>query len=191
MFFWPILVLIYILWGMSFRYYLGRTPYFEVKSLFNSLIPSTKIVVLTVVIGLLLVVLPFIPLFVTSSPEFSEQYLKFLQGDFEEHDLLLMVADVVFILLSPTIAYRPFLAWISALSGRSGSLRLAWGKTRGNYLEFLTIAVLTNLSIGLSRSIILNLGGNDYITMFFVAPIVVLFNVFSAKTYDFFFLDKE
>lgn len=190
-FFWGVLVLIYAVWGMFFRYYEDRRPYFEIKALFNSLIPSTKIVMLTVIIGLVLVVLPFIPLFLSSSAEFSEKYLRFLQGDFEDRDMLALIANVLFILLSPLIAYRPFLAWISALNGRSGSLKQAWEKTRGNYAEFLVIAVFTNISITFARWLIFRIGGNDYMTLLIVSPVVVYFNVIAAKAYEFFFLDKS
>ena len=85
----------------------------------------------------------------------------------------------------------PFLAWISALSGRSGSLRFAWGRTRGNYAAFLLIAIMTNLSIIAVRGLILFLGGDDYVTLLFLAPLTIYFNVVSAKAYEFFFLEIE
>lgn len=186
--FWPIMLVVYILWGMYFRFYFNRKPYFDYKVLFNSLVPSTKIVVLTVVIGTILIVLPIIPLFISSSPEFIDEYSMFLQGDVEKQGMLILIANVLFMLVSPFLAYRPFLAWISSLIGRSGSLRLAWKKTKGNYFEFLFIALITNLSIAFVRWLVMYLGGNDYITMLFVAPVFIYFNVLSAKTYEFFFM---
>lgn len=191
LFFWPVLVLIYVLWGASFRYYLNRKPYFDWPALFNSLIPSTKIVVLSVVVVSVLVLLPMAPLFMNVSPEFNAAYAQFLQGNFEQKQLLIWATDLVFLLISPLIAYRPFLAWISALSGRSGSLRFAWSRTKGNYGAFLLIAVMTNLSIIAVRGLILFCGGNDYMTLLFAAPLTIYFNVVSAKAYEFFFLDIE
>jgi hypothetical protein len=35
------------------------------------------------------------------------------------------------------------------------------------------------------------LGGNDYITLLVAAPLVIYFNVLSAKAYEFFFLDID
>ena len=96
-----------------------------------------------------------------------------------------------FVFLSPIIAYRPFLAWISSLSGRSGSLKLAWDKTRGNYKEFLIIAIITNLSVAIVRWAVVTLGANDYVTLLFVAPVIVYFNLLSAKAYEFFFLEID
>ena len=191
LYFWPILVLIYVLWGTFFRYYLNRRPYFDWSALFNSLVPSTKIVVLSVVVGTILIVLPIIPLFLNISPEFNEKYAYFLQGDFEREQVLVLTANLLFMMISPVIAYRPFLAWISALAGRSGSLRFAWEKTKGNYTEFLLIAVITNLSVIVVRWLIWQQGGNDYITLLFAAPLMIYFNVVAAKAYEFFFLDVE
>ncbi len=189
--FWPVLLVMYVLWGGFFRYYLKRKPYFDWKSLLYSLVPSTKIVVLTVVIGTVLVLLPLVPLFLNLSPEFKAQYASFIQGDFEQNDVFMMITTILFLLVSPMIAYRPFLAWISALHGRSGSLRIAWDKTKGNYAEFLLIGIITNLAVSVVRWLILYCGGNDYITMLFLAPIVIYFNVLSVKAYEFFFLDVE
>ena len=113
-FIWPVLVLMYVLWGMFFRYYLKRKPYFDIKSLFYSLVPSTKIVMLSVAVLSVLLFLPIVPLFLNISSEFDIAYANFLQGNFENQDALLGLADVFFVFLSPIIAYRPFLAWISS-----------------------------------------------------------------------------
>ena len=189
--FWPALLLMYVLWGAHFRYYLQRRPYFDYKMLFNSLVPSTKIVLLSVLIVSILILLPLLPLFMDLSPEFKTEYAKMLQGDFQDQQMFIVFSDIFFLLISPLVAYRPFLAWISALVGRSGSLRFAWSRTRGNYWEFLLIAVLTNISIMVIRWLVFTLGGDDYVTLLFIAPMVIYFNVVSAKAYEFFFLDKE
>jgi hypothetical protein len=190
--FLPVLVGIYVLWGGSFRYYLNRRPIFEPRALFYSLVPSTKIVVMSVIIGAVLVLLPWLPFFLNLSPDFYRYYAMFMHEDLLKGEgVFVLVANIVFVLLSPMIAYRPFLAWISALTGRSGSLGLAWDKTKGNYCEFLLIAVITNLSVVCFRWIVWRLGGNDYITLLVAAPLVIYFNVLSAKAYEFFFLDID
>lgn len=188
--FWPLMVLLYVVWAVFFRVYFNRRPFLSWKLLFNSLLPSTKIVILTVLIATVLVVLPIVPLFINISPEFNQNYARFLQGDIEHNGMLILVANVLFLLVSPYIAYRPFLAWISALLGRSGSIRQAWNKTQGNYFEFLIISIWTDCMLSVARWIILELGGNDYITMAVAAPLMVYFNVVSAMAYEFFFLDK-
>lgn len=189
--FWPVLVIAYVLWGTSFRYYLKRRPFFDYKALFNSLVPSTKIVVLSLVIITILMLLPLLPLFMNLSPEFNREYTRFLQGDFEHTNLLILLADFVFLFISPIIVYRPFLAWISALAGRSGSLRFAFEKTKGSYLEFLLLAIVTNFSVIGGRWVILQFGGNDYVTMLLAAPLLVYFNIMFVKAYEFFFLNID
>ena len=189
--FWPVLFLMYVAWGTFFRYYFNKKPYINWHSLLNSMVPSTKIEVLAVVIGTILIVLPFVPLFLSSYSEFNEKYSMFLQGDIEHVGMLVLIANIMFMMVSPMIAYRPFLAWISALLGMSGSLRFAWNKTKGNYVEFLLIAIISYLSVAIVRWGILLFGGNDYVTLLWGAPVVVYFNVLSAKTYEFFFLDIE
>ena len=189
---WPILLMTYILWGVLFRYYLKRKPLFDIKSLFNSLVPSTKIVVISLIVATLLIVLPIIPLFININPKFNLAYSGFLQGDFEQGNCLLLVADFVFVLMSPLLVYRPFLAWISALAGRSGSLRFAWARTKGNYIEFLVLAIVTNLGVVGAQWIIQQFGGNNYyLVMLLVAPMVIYFNVILVKTYEFFFLEID
>jgi len=188
--FWPLMVVLYIAWGAFFRVYFQRKPYLSWQHLFNSLIPSTKIVLLTVLIATLLIMLPLVPLFVNVSPEFNAGYAKFLQGDIENNGMFVLGANIIFLLISPIIAYRPFLAWIAALIGRSGSLRLAWEKTRHNYWEFLVISLLTDCALSVVRWLILDWGGNDYMTMLIAAPVMVYFNIVSAFAYKFFFLDE-
>lgn len=189
--FMPIVVGLYVLWGVFFRVYFNRRPYFMPKSLFNSLLPSTKIVLLTIVVATLFIMLQFVPLFINVSPEFNQKYAQFLQGDIERNGVLVLITNLLFLMVSPQIAYRPFLGWISALIGRSGSLKIAWEKTKGNYKEFLIISLLTDCLLTVIRWGIVSVGGNDYVTMVFAAPLIVYFNVISAQAYEFFFLNKE
>lgn len=189
--FLPIMVVFYIVWGVFFRVYFKRKPYLGWKQLLDSLVPSTKIVLLTVLIASLLVLLPLVPLFINISSEFNQKYALFLQGDIEYNGIILLVSNLLFLLISPLVAYRPFLAWISSLIGRSGSLRQAWEKTRHNYFEFLVISIWTDCMLSVARWAIIKLGGNDYMTMVIVAPVMVYFNVVSALAYEFFFLDKQ
>lgn len=188
---WPVLLLVYVVWGGFFRYYFNRKPYFEWSVFFRALVPSSKVMVLSVVVGVLLIVLPFVPLFVSTSPEFNTRYAYFLQGDIEGVEMLLLLANIMFLMVSPVIVYRPFLAWIAALLGRSGSLRLAWDRTKGNYGEFLVIAVLVELIIWAIDSTVSMLGGNEFVVMLVASPVVVFFNILSAKLFEFFFLDVE
>lgn len=188
---WPVLTLFYIVWSAFFRCYFQKHPFLSLRALFDSLLPAIKIVLLIVMTASLLYVLPTLLLFVNISPEFNAAYAKFLQFDMDNYDLQFIAANVLFLIVSPWVAYRPFLAWISSLLGRSGLLRQAWNKTRGNYWRFLVLAVITELSLMILRRVIFYLGGNDYITVAFATLVLLYFNVAAAQVYKFFFMDVQ
>ena len=187
--FWPFMLVVYILWSAFFRFYFKRQPYFSLRPIMYSMVPSTKILVLGVVIITILIALPFVPLFLPISPDWIDDYALFLQHNMQESDVVDAVLNLVVIILSPFLFYRPALAWIAAITGRSGSLRFAWSKTKGNYWEFLLMAIIIDLSSVLFYKLILILGGNIAVALIFLAPLTIYFNVALAKVYSFFFLE--
>ncbi|MBE6452320.1 MAG: hypothetical protein E7012_02380 [Alphaproteobacteria bacterium] len=187
---WILVVILYVLWGGMFRYYFERKPYFDFKSLFYSMVPSTKIVVLSVMIVSIFLLLPLAILFIPFLPdEFINGYALFLQKNLQDTYLIDAMINVIVVIFSPIILYRPMLAWVAALLGRSGSLRFAWNKTGGNYWEFLLLAVLIDLLYALIYNGILILGGNIYVALMPISVLVVYFNIVIAKIYEFFFLE--
>ncbi len=189
-FIWPLLMIIYVLWGGLFRYYFNRKPYFDFQSLFYSMIPSTKIVVLSVLVVSLFLLLPIAVLFIPNLPkEFVLPYSRFLHIAIHESNIMDLIVNLVVVLFSPLIMYRPMLAWIAALLRRSGSIRLAWERTKGNYWEFLLLAVLVDLVVGGIYKGILLIGGNIYVALIPISLLIVYFNIVLAKIYEFFFLD--
>ena len=187
---WALLLVMYVLWGGLFRYYFERKPYFEYSVLFYSMIPSTKIVVLSVIVVSLIFLFPVMILFIPNLPDaFAANYAHFLKVTMQQTDILDAVVNLVVVLFSPVILYRPMLAWIAALLGRSGSLRFAWEKTQGNYWEFLLLAIIINLSVAFLYNGILWIGGNIYIALVPISVLVVYFNIVIAKLYEHFFLD--
>lgn len=188
--FWPVLVMMYVLWSALFRYYFERKPYIEIHSLFYSMIPSTKILVLSVLVVSAILLLPVGVLFIPNLPvEFLNIYSRFLNQAMHESDIMDSVVNLVVIIFSPFILYRPMLAWIAALLGRSGSLKFAWEKTKGNYWEFLLLAIIIDLSLAALYNGILALGGNVIVALLPISVLVIYFNVVLAKVYEFFFLD--
>lgn len=176
---WLILIAMYVLWGAFFRYYFNRKPYLLLRPLFVSLVPSTKIVVLSVLLVTAFLLLPFAILFIPSlPPQFVEMYTAFLQSNMQtDNEVLNMLVNLVMVLFSPVIFYRPMMAWISTLLGRSGSLRFAWSKTKGNYWEFLLLAVVIDLSVTFIYKAVLLLGGNVYVALLPLSILIVYFNV--------------
>lgn len=65
---------------LFFRFYFNRRPYLEWQPIVSSMIPSTKIVVLSVLFVTILIVLPFAPLFMGFSGEFFDRYSVFCKG---------------------------------------------------------------------------------------------------------------
>ena len=188
---WLILIAMYVLWGAFFRYYFNRKPYLLLRPLFVSLVPSTKIVVLSVLLVTAFLLLPFAILFIPRlPPQFVEMYTAFLQSNMQtDNEVLNMLVNLVMVLFSPVIFYRPLMAWISTLLGRSGSLRFAWSKTKGNYWEFLLLAVVIDLSVTFIYKAVLLLGGNVYVALLPLSILIVYFNVVVAQIWQKFIVD--
>ncbi len=185
----PLLLVAYVFWSYFFRMYYKRKPYLQLSPIFYSMVPSTKIVVLMMLFLTLLVVLPYAPLFLGFSAEFNDHYTQFLQKYMQDSDWVDLGLSVMLVLVSPWLIYRPFLAWISALIGRSGKLRFAWDKTKGNYFEFLLIAVLFNLLSMLLLQLSQAFSLPIYVLLFLMSPLFLLLNVVMAKIYDFFIIE--
>ncbi len=188
---WPAAAVYYVFWSYFFRWYFNRKPYLLVKPIISSMVPSSKILVLGAVFATILVVLPFAPLFMGFSPEFNDRYMRFLQKYMQESDLVDLGLNVVLVLFSPLIFYRPFLAWISALIGRSGSLRSAWAKTGGNYWEFLLMALLFNFGVVAVQQLMEFMEVPLPFLLAALSPLVVYYNVVMAKSYEFFYMEIE
>lgn len=109
----------------------------------------------------------------------------------QESDMVDLGLSLVLMLASPVIIYRPFLAWISALIGRSGSLRSAWNRTRHNYWEFLLVALIFNFGFVAVQQFSSLVKAPLSVMLAVLSPIVVYFNVVMAKSYEFFFMDLD
>lgn len=188
--FLPLAVVAYLFWSYFFRFYFQKTPYLQLKPLLNSLMPSSKILIIGVMVTILVSMLPFVPLLlVYFGVEVDVGSLVRLQRGLIESRLANLAFILFVTLLFPQILFRPFMAWISALLGRNRTLRYAWSKTKGNYLPLLCLAVVMNLcgfwvdSLGQI---------NDFcmvFSWFLMSPLMVYFNVVIAQVYAFFFED--
>ena len=180
------LVFYYVFWCFFFRFYFNRRPYWLLRKIFDSLVPSTKILFLTAIFCLGLSLLPLALPFLLP-PEMIDGYTNFLREYMPELDLGLLL---LLLLVSPLILYRPFMAWISSVIGRSGLLKTAFAKTEGNYWRFVVIAAVFNAVFVVLEGLDAMFDLPDAALMVVYAPLVVYFNVAIAKTYEFFFLDN-
>lgn len=175
-----------------FRFYFGRKPYFLSKKVVDSLVPSTKILFLTLALATVLAYLPFLPLFLGLPIDVLEEYtFSFIQQYVDEHKVYDWVMQIILLFIAPLIFYRPLFAWISSVIGRSGSLRNAWRRTKGNYWRFFLVAVFCNFGALiielLDKACLLNGWGE----LVLGSPLIMFVNVYIAKSYDFFFLEVD
>jgi len=180
----------YVFNFVMFRYLLGKEPYCFTKKFFDTLIPASKILFGIMVILTLLAHLPYLPLlFVGASEQIKNIVTEFI-GDFMgESNVYNLLVSMILLLCSPVILYRPMMAWISAVIGRSGLFKNAFKKTEGYYVLFLGILAFFYLLVLGTQFIDAILELQGYLFWFLCAPIAVFFSLVLAKTYEFLFLN--
>ena len=175
-----------------FRFYFGRKPYFLSKKVVDSLVPSTKILFLTLALATVLAYLPFLPLFLGLPIDVLEEYtFNFIQQYVDENKVYDWGMQIVLLFMSPLIFYRPMFAWISSVIGRSGSLRNAWRRTKGNYWRFWLVALVCNVLALLVSGLDLLLSNSGWLELSLGAFLIMFGNVYMAKSFDFFFLEVD
>lgn len=183
-------VVAYIFWSYFFRFYFGKKPYFQSKSMVSSLAPSTKILVVGFVVLTLLIVLPFAPLFMgIMSISTADAYLQFLKTYMQDSQALDTFLGVITIFVAPYIFFRPMFAWIGSLLGRNGTLKLAFAKTTGNYWQIVAILLILNIPFMLIEQICRAFDFEIYLQLLLISPLIVYGNIVIAKAYSFFFLE--
>lgn len=178
-----ILAIAYIALVYFFRFYFNKKPFFQLKSVGKSLIPSTKIFMIMLLFTSLLIFLPFLGLFIDAGTNYWDKYMQYLQAFQQESQVVDLVLNMLFIFTSPIFLYRPSLAFISSLLGRSPSLRTAWKKSTDNYWVFFSIVFGINIALLLLRTVFTN----DYIFFIFASGLTMYFNIILAKTYEILF----
>lgn len=182
----------YLFWCYFFRFYFDRKPYLLTGKIFDSLVPSTKILFFTLAFATILAFLPFVPLFLGLPVEVLDQYTNdFLEQYMDKSRIYDIGLAVVLLLVSPVIFYRPFFAWVSSVIGRSGSIQNAWRRSRGNYWRFVLVVLLFNLPAAAAEGLDSFLGLQSWLLLTVGAPLVVFCNVYIAKSYEFFFLEID
>lgn len=180
------LVAYYVYWCVFIRYVQQHPPYFSIIRIFNGLIPASKIMFINISIYLLVVIVPYIPLFMGFRDkylEFFEQYMSVLQS----HDSLpgKTLFYVMMILLSPYTISRPYLAWIASLIGKSRSIFDAYKKTHGNYWNFILCALVMSSILFIAYYIDTMYKINTLIYLMAIFP--VYFNIVFIGIYKVFY----
>jgi membrane protein len=195
--FWPALVALYLLESVFFRFYFAKRPYLQWRPIAVSLIPSVKVMFLAAVFAVLLSLLPFVPLLLgipyfeeyMNSLAYADDYLSFLQRYMQDVPLVDVGLNAVLILVSPFILFRPMLAWIAAVMGRRGSLRLAWRKSKGNYRPFVLLGAALLIPLMILYHIGVSVPKVRFYTDLLSVPLMMYLNVVLAGIYDWFYQD--
>ena len=186
--FWPLVLGYYLFWSYFFRFYFQKKPYLQLKPLLNSLMPSSKILVIGVSVFAVITFLPFIPLLlVYLGVEIDIGKLAAVQRELLESPWVNLGFVLLFTLLVPQIFFRPFMAWISALLGRNRTLKFAWSRTRNNYLPLLIITLIMNLAGLLADEFGRFNEAADIFSLLLLSALMVYFNIVIAQIYTFFF----
>ncbi len=179
------LAVYYVFWCYFFRFYFNRKPYLMFKKICDSLVPSTKILFLTAVFALIFAAFPIVLPFLLPV-EMVDAYTNFLRKYLHQLDWVMFL---ILLLISPLILYRPFMAWISSVIGRSGQLKTAFARTEGNYWRFVAMGIVFNAIFIVFEYLNRIIEVPQILMMLVYAPLLVYFNVVIAKAYEFFFLE--
>ena len=173
-----------------FRWYFKRSPYLLTWKFFNTLLPAVKVLFM-VMLGLtLLAYMPYFPLLFGGTSETLKKLLTMFIGDFMgESNAYNFMISLILLLMSPIIMYRPLLAWVASVIGRSGSFRNIFKHTYGFYKLFLKIVVLFYVIGGALWGIDRFFSLQGILLAIGVAPLSLLFNLFLAKTYEILILE--
>ncbi len=185
------LALYYVYWFAFFRFYFGRKPLIFTKKIFGTLLPTVKIFVLLLLVMTLLLTLPLILPFVFGYTEWLEEYLQKLQKYMEDSEAINFATIAIFTLIFPLLYYRPMMAWIGSVIGRSGMLSTAFARTKGCYIKFLLLTIVFNSAYLLVDY--LDVWGNmdGWLNIGLGSMLVVVGNIALAKTYEYFFLEID
>lgn len=199
--FLPWICLYYAFWFAFFRYYYQRRPYVFTKKIFGTLVPSTKIIMLMVLLMSVIVFAPFIPLFLGYNQDYAVFVDKYvakiqilgnhnMQYGSENLSFALLLYSILLI-FTPNVIIRPMFAWISSLIGRSGSIRNAFSNSRGNYLQLLCLSVIFEVPMIIVEQVCTIFAINPVVMWIGLSPLLVLSNIMIAKLYDHFFLSLD
>lgn len=179
----------YIFWCVFFRHYYHKKPYFAPSKILAGAIPSSKMFFIMFVLVFILLLLPFVPLLMGFNDKylvFFEKYMAAVQSP-QTSVLNMIIFSGIFLIISPIVFVRPYLAWISALQGLTGSVRKVFKKTKGNYFSFLILMSVAQLPSFLAYGVDTLLECRGWFACVFYSFYLVYVNIVFAKVYDYFY----
>lgn len=179
----------YVFWCVFFRVCYQKKPYLMWQKVVASAVPSSKMIFITFVLLVFLLFLPYIPLMLGFKGQYLlyfERYMAMLQAP-EISLFNVAVFSVIFLLCAPIAFCRPYLAFISAVQGLSGSVRKIFKKTQGNYLPFLALMIALNLPCLLVYELDTLLMCHGWFQVGFYSIYLIYFNIVFATVYNTFY----
>lgn len=180
----------YVFHFIFFRWYFKRKPYLLTGKFFDTLLPAVKVLFVAMLGMTLLAYLPYFPLLFGGTSETLKRLLTMFIGDFMgESNAYNFMISLVLLLMAPIIIYRPLLAWLASVLGRSGSFRNVFKHTAGFYKLFFKIAVFFYIIGGVLWFADSLLPVHGILFAIGFAPLSIWFNLFLANTYEVLVLD--
>ncbi len=179
----------YVFWCVFFRNYYHKKPYFSLSKILAGAVPSSKMFFIMFVLVFILLLLPFVPLLMGFNDVyliFFEKYMAALQSP-QTSVFNMFVFLSIFLVISPVVFVCPYMAWISALQGLTGSIKKVFKKTKGNYFSFLLLMSVAQLPSSLACSVDTLLECHGFFACVFCSFYLVYMNVVFAKVYDYFY----
>ena len=186
----------YMFWCWFYRYYYHLKPYLLSKTIFSSLSPSTKALVIMFLVTVCIIFTPMIPLFLGFNDvylNFYEQYTSAIENLSTPKDISTSLAEISIIcfilsLMAPVLICKPYLAWISSLRGTNSSFKKAGDKIKGNYTTFVIISAMLIFPEALFDRFDAILNLQSWLSYTGGSLIFVYTNIIFAKIYDFFYI---
>lgn len=186
----------YIYWCFFYRYYYRLRPYLFSKTIFASLNPSGKALLLLFLVMIFVAFLPMLPLLFGFNDvylDIYERYLKSYDGLSTANEIKVSLGDALIIysvavLLLPPLICDPYLAWISSLRGMSSSFAKVRQRTRGNYWQFVLISALLIYPDAMGTYLDQRLDCQGWLEYTINTLIFIFTNVIFAKIYDYLYL---
>ena len=185
----------YIFWCFFYRYYYNLKPYFDEKTIFGSLAPSAKAMVVFLLVALSVAYLPMLPLFMGFNDVYLDIYENYLSSDSPLAQGVvsaslgqILLAYGILALISPVLICKPYLAWISSLRGKNASFRKVRDRTKGNYWPFVAISAMLLFPEAIASHLDKEWNCQSWLDYTVSTIIFVYTNIIFAKIYDLFYL---
>jgi len=186
----------YIFWCSFYRYYYHLKPYILSKTIFGSLNPSVKALVILFLLTIIFALMPMIPFFLGYNDLYLNIYENYLLKLSQISDNTSEPADLATIVIiygmmslaAPALICKPYLAWISSLRGMNSSFKKVANRAQGNYWQFVIVSAVLLYSEAIGNQLDKILQCQNWLQYAVSTTVFIYTNIVFAKIYDFFYI---